>query len=205
MQKSLRQRVPLDKFESFVELLQKDVPIESYQLCLYVLKRVRPAEDGIDPLIAIYSEGLLSNDLVHSHDVLQALLDYRQSSQPADDHDAFAGAASSIVTTASLDQSLLMSLARKFSTDSLKPESIDGKKLFASLTAWMTSLVAQNSDMMVQNAVASSHEAMHAIMITRESFATVMVTCLLNPHVGEELRSGLPQGKNDQVSLPQEG
>lgn len=195
VKKCFQQRISFPKFQSYVELLQKDSNFDGTELSLLILDQIGPKSDGIDPLVTMYLEGLLSKRLITPHDALRALLDYRRSTRAAEDHDAFTNTSIRLTIESLLDHSILMHLARSFAADSLRREAFEYGKLFDVLAAWMGDLVAQAEDMMVSTAAASSQELMQAVMISRESFATMLITCLANAHVVEHLKGDQMRGE----------
>ena len=193
--KSLNQRLSVGKFQAYVELLQKEIPIEGHQLCSLIVQHVTLQEEGIDPLVATFVEGLVVKGLIQPHDVLQALHEAKSGRRASSDIDAFTATATAVTRTAALDHTLLICLAKGFSTNAFKYDSSHLKKLLSTLSAWMTGAVAQNDDVMVQGAAVSSPEVMQAIMDTRQSLATLLVTCFANAQVSDALKSELPEGE----------
>ena len=186
---ALQRRTSPEQFASLVELLLNDAPADGQLLCSLVLERAQPKDGFTDPLVAKYLDRLLSRRFVQPHDLLKALLSYKQSISSADND-------TEVAALASLEQRIMISLARHFSSDTIAPESIVAIKLVPDLTAWMTYLAAQNSDMTVQEALTSSTTVMHAIITTRESFAMMILTCLQNLRVRQQMTSEIPEGNN---------
>ena len=193
IQKCFNQRCEPSRLASYCELLQKDVAPDGQTLSSHILKH--GCGGAIDPLIPVYVETLIAKGLVSPHEVLQALLELRPSPHAADEEEAFSESTRHVTNGAPLEQAVLIIIAREFARNATRHDSNSGKRLFASLTAWMIALVSQSADIVIQSAMASSQEVMQAVMITRESFATLLITCMENNRVREDLKTKPSQGK----------
>ena len=193
IKRCIQQRVSLAKFLSYIQLLRKDESITGKDLCSLILQRASLKAEGVDPLCLSYVEGLLDGNALQPHDVLQALLNVRSNADASEDHDAFADISHRLALEAALDSSLLIHLARGFSTDEPAQDNNQYKELFKALNAWMHAAAAQSEDVMVTTAAASSQEIMQCVSASRESFAIMLITCLANQHVVTYL--GLEEAK----------
>ena len=195
VKRCFQQRTGVSKFQSYVDLLSKEDAIDGERLCALILSRLKPHDECIDPLIPTYFEGILAKNLVRPHDALQALVDFRKHNRASETHDTFTDASMSIIKNSALDQTLMMFLARGFSLDSFQHDKADAPRLFNAMSSWVDYLVGQNEDVMIATAAASSQDVMQAQIVTRESFTTMMITCLANPHIAQGLKGDSARGE----------
>ncbi|KAL9081636.1 MAG: hypothetical protein Q9159_007175 [Coniocarpon cinnabarinum] len=187
--KCFQQRVKPSRFASYVSILGKDEDISSARVCGLILGRIRPKDANVDPLVITYLESLLNGGQVKPQDLLQALLDARQSAQPSENRDAISETALRLSIDCNLDRALFMSLADGFAEDGYQLQSEGHMHLFKVLQAWMNAFVAQGDDMVVTTAAASSSELTQAILFSRQSFCTMLITCLTNSHVVGQVKT----------------
>ncbi|KAL9050007.1 MAG: hypothetical protein Q9162_006889 [Coniocarpon cinnabarinum] len=166
--KCFQQRVKPSRFASYVSILGRDEDISSARVCGLILGRIRPKDANVDPLVITYLESLLNGGQVKPQDLLQALLDARQSAQPSENRDAISETALRLSIDCNLDRALFMSLADGFAEDGYQLQSEGHMHLFKVLQAWMNAFVAQGDDMV------SGQEALNPLAEALPPFTALM-------------------------------